>query len=226
SLAFGIPLQFEKVYTEGITKLTREDVSYAEELGFRIKHLGIARRTTDGIELRVHPTLIPEQRLIANVNGVKNAVLVQSDAVGSTLYYGAGAGAGATGSAVVADIVDIVRSLNVENINSVPHLAFQPDALADIPVLPVEAVKTAYYLRLQANDKSGVLADVTRILSENGISIEAILQKPAHEAGTVPVIILTKPVIEREMNRAIGGLEALADIVAPVVRVRLEALDA
>lgn len=227
SLAFGIPLQFEKVYTEGITKLTREDVSYAEELGFRIKHLGIARRTAEGIELRVHPTLIPEQRLIANVNGVKNAVLVQSDAVGSTLYYGAGAGAGATGSAVVADIVDIVRSLNVENINSVPHLAFQPDALADIPVLPVEAVKTAYYLRLQANDKSGVLADVTRILSENGISIEAILQKPAQEeAGTVPVIILTKPVIERAMNRAIGGLEALADIVAPVVRVRLEALDA
>ena len=226
SLAFGIPLQFDKVYTEGISKLTREDVSYAEELGFRIKHLGVARRTAEGIELRVHPTLIPEQRLIANVNGVKNAVLVQSDAVGSTLYYGAGAGAGATGSAVVADIVDIVRSLNIENANGVPHLAFQPDALADIPVLPVEAIKTAYYLRLQANDKSGVLADVTRILSDNGISIEAILQKPAHEAGTVPVIILTKPVIEREMNRAIGSLEALADIVAPVVRIRLEALDA
>ena len=162
----------------------------------------------------------------ANVNGVKNAVLVQSDAVGSTLYYGVGAGAGATGSAVVADIVDIVRSLTVENHCAVPHLAFQPDSLADTPILSVESIKTAYYLRLQANDKSGVLADVTRILSDNGISIEAILQKPAHEAGTVPVIILTKPVVEREMNRAIGSLEALADIVAPVVRIRLEALDA
>ncbi len=226
SIAFGIPLQFAKVYTEGITKLTREDVSYAEELGYRIKNLGIARRTPDGIELRVHPTLISADRLIANVHGVKNAVLVQSNAVGPTLYYGAGAGAGPTGSAVVADIVDVVRALNTENSNYVPHLAFQPDALADTPILPVEAIRTAYYLRLQANDKPGVLADVTRILSDNGISIEAILQKPAHEAGTVPVIILTKPVIEREMNRAIGSLEALTDIVAPVVRIRLEALDA
>ncbi|MDO8329941.1 MAG: homoserine dehydrogenase [Fluviicoccus sp.] len=226
SIAFGIPLQFDKVYTEGITKLTREDVSYAEELGYRIKNLGIARRTPEGIELRVHPTLISADRLIANVHGVKNAVLVQSNAVGPTLYYGAGAGAGPTGSAVVADIVDVVRALNTENSSYVPHLAFQPDELADTPILPVEAVRTAYYLRLQANDKPGVLADVTRILSDNGISIEAILQKPAHEAGTVPVIILTKPVIEREMNRAIGSLEALTDIVAPVVRIRLEALDA
>lgn len=226
SLAFGIPLQFDKVYIEGISKLTRIDVSYAEELGYRIKHLGIARRTKDGIELRVHPTLIPQERLIANVNGVKNAVLVQSDAVGSTLYYGSGAGAGPTGSAIVADIVDIVRSFTVENRCAVPHLAFQPDSLADTPILSVEAIKTAYYLRLQANDKSGVLADVTRILSDNDISIEAILQKPLHEAGTVPVIILTKPVLEREMNRAIGSLEALADIVAPVVRIRLETLDA
>ena len=226
SIAFGIPLQFDKVYTEGITKLTREDVSYAEELGYRIKNLGIARRTPEGIELRVHPTLISADRLIANVHGVKNAVLVQSNAVGPTLYYGAGAGAGPTGSAVVADIVDVVRALNTENSSYVPHLAFQPDALADTPILPVEAIRTAYYLRLQANDKPGVLADVTRILSDNGISIEAILQKPAHAAGTVPVIILTKPVVEREMNRAIGSLEALTDIVAPVVRIRLEALDA
>ncbi len=229
SLAFGIPLQFDKVYMEGITKLTREDVSYAEELGYRIKNLGIARRTAEGIELRVHPTLIRHERLIANVNGVKNAVLVQSNAVGPTLYYGAGAGAGPTASAIVADIVDVVRAMSADSASFVPHLAFQPHELVDTPILPVEAVLTAYYLRLQANDKPGVLADVTRILSENGISIEAILQKPAqdnHEAGTVPVILITKPVVEREMNRAIGGLEALTDIVAPVVRIRLEALDA
>lgn len=226
SLAFGIPLQFKKAYTEGITKLTREDVAYAEALGFRIKHLGIARRAENGIELRVHPTLIPAERLIANVNGVKNAVLVQSDPVGATLYYGSGAGAGPTASAVVADIVDVVRALNTEGSKFVPHLAFQPGALADTPILPMDEVLTSYYLRLTANDRPGVLADVTRILSEHGISIEAILQKPAHEAGSVPVILLTKRVQEKNMNQAIMKMEALDDIIGKVVRIRLENLDA
>lgn len=226
SLAFGIPLQFKKAFTEGITRLTRDDVSYAEELGFRIKHLGVARRTDKGIELRVHPTLIPADRLIANVNGVKNAVLVQSSPVGATLYYGAGAGAGPTASAVVADIVDVVRALTSPGAAFVPHLAFQPTAIADTPILPMDEVVTSYYLRLSANDRPGVLADVTRILSAHGISIEAILQKPAHEAGTVPVIILTKPVLEKAMNLAIGELEALPDIVDRVTRIRMEALDA
>lgn len=224
SLAFGMPLQFAKAYTEGITQLTREDVSYAEELGFRIKHLGIARRAEGGIELRVHPTLIPADRLIANVNGVKNAVLVQSDAVGPTLYYGAGAGAGPTASAVVADIVDVVRALTAESAPNVPHLAFMPHAITDTPILPMESVVTAYYLRLHAVDKPGVLADVTRILSSHGISIEAIVQKPAQAEGSVPVILLTKPVVEREMNRAIAELEALSDIAGPVTRIRMETL--
>jgi homoserine dehydrogenase len=230
SLAFGIPLQFKKAYTEGITRLTREDVGYAEELGFRIKHLGIARKTDKGIELRVHPTLIPAERLIANVNGVKNAVLVQSNAVGPTLYYGAGAGAGPTASAVVADIVDVVRALTSQSgskgMGFVPHLAFQPSAIANTPILSMDEVVTSYYLRLLANDRPGVLADVTRILSSQGISIEAILQKPAHEAGTVPVILLTKPVLEKDMNQAIAEMEALDDIVGRVVRIRMEALDA
>jgi len=226
SLAFGIPLQFKKAYTEGITRLTRDDVAYAEELGFRIKHLGVARRTDKGIELRVHPTLIPAARLIANVNGVKNAVLVQSSPVGPTLYYGAGAGAGPTASAVVADIVDVVRSLATPGSAFVPHLAFQPNAIADTPILPMDEVVTSYYLRLLANDRPGVLADVTRILSSHGISIEAILQKPAHEAGTVPVILLTKRVVEKEMNQAIAELEELEDIVGRVTRIRLEELDA
>jgi homoserine dehydrogenase len=224
SLAFGIPLQFDKAYVEGITQLTREDVAYAEELGYRIKHLGIARRTADGIELRVHPTLIPAERLIANVHGVKNAVLVQSDPVGATLYYGAGAGAGPTASAVVADIVDLVRSLTAESSPNVPHLAFMPQAIAATPILPMESVVTSYFLRLQAEDKPGVLADVTRILSSRGISIEAIVQKPVQAEGAVPVIILTNPVLEREMNRAIAELEALSDIVGAVTRIRLETL--
>lgn len=225
SLAFGIPLQFARAYTEGITQLTRDDVSYAEELGFRIKHLGIARRTAAGIELRVHPTLIPADRLIANVNGVKNAVLVQSDPVGPTLYYGAGAGAGPTASAIVADIVDVVRALTAESAPSVPHLAFMPHAITDTPILAMEAVVTAYYLRLQALDKPGVLADVTRILSSHDISIEAIVQKPSLDNGdSVPVILLTKPVLEREMNRAIAELEALSDIAGAVTRIRMETL--
>jgi hypothetical protein len=179
SIAFGIPLQFDKTYTEGITRITREDVAYAEELGYRIKHLGFARRTDKGVELRVHPTLIPERRLIANVDGVMNAVLVKGDAVGPTLYYGAGAGSEPTASAVVADLVDVVRALTADPGNRVPHLAFQPDALSDMPVLPMEEVETAYYLRMLAQDKPGVLADITRILGDRGISIEAIIQKEA-----------------------------------------------
>jgi len=174
AIAFGIPLQFDKAYTEGISSIAREDVVYAEELGYRIKHLGIARRVNNSVELRVHPTLIPERRLIANVDGVMNAVLVKGDAVGPSLYYGAGAGADATASAVVADIVDVVRTLTTDPNNRVPHLAFQPDALADLEILPIEEVETAYYLRMQAQDKPGVLTDVTRIFSEQGISIEAV----------------------------------------------------
>jgi homoserine dehydrogenase len=172
----------------------------------------------------VHPTLIPAERLIANVHGVKNAVLVQSDPVGATLYYGAGAGAGPTASAVVADIVDLVRSLTAESSPNVPHLAFMPQAIAATPILPMESVVTSYFLRLQAEDKPGVLADVTRILSSRGISIEAIVQKPVQAEGAVPVIILTNPVLEREMNRAIAELEALSDIVGAVTRIRLETL--
>lgn len=226
SIAFGIPLQFEKVYTEGISKLAAQDVSYAEELGYRIKHLGIARRTADGIELRVHPTLIPAERLIANVNGVKNAVLVQSNAVGASLYYGAGAGAGPTGSAVVADVLDLVRFISTQNnANSyVPHLAFQPHALADTAILSSEQMTTAYYLRLDAEDHPGVLAEVTTILSKAGINIDAILQKPAHDQGRVPVILLTQPVMEAKMNAAIAQIEQLPAICAPVVRIRLEDL--
>ncbi len=227
SIAFGIPLQFERAYTEGITRITRDDVAYAEELGYRIKHLGIARRNGAGIELRVHPTLIPERCLIANVDGVMNAVLVHGDAVGPTLYYGAGAGAEPTASAVVADLVEVTRVLTSDPENHVPHLAFQPDALADLPILPIEAVHSAYYLRLQAKDRPGTLADVTRILAEHGISIEAILQKePAEGATDVPVIILTHRVREGEMDHAIAGIEALESIGAPVMKIRVETLDA
>ena len=226
SIAFGIPLQFDKVYTEGITKLTKQDVEYAEQLGYRIKHLGIARRTTDGIELRVHPTLIPEQRLIANVNGVKNAVLVQSDAVGPTLYFGAGAGAGPTASAVVADVVDLVRMMTAESAGAhVPHLAFQPDALSDTPILAADQMTTGYYLRIDAEDTPGVLANVTGILSGAGINIDAILQKPAHTQGRVPVVLITQPVREQRMNQAIVEIEALQAINSPVMRIRLENLD-
>ncbi len=226
SIAFGIPLQFEKVYTEGITKLTAQDVEYAEQLGYRIKHLGIARRTADGIELRVHPTLIPEQCLIANVNGVKNAVLVQSDALGPTLYYGAGAGAGPTASAVVADVVDLVRMMTAESAGAhVPHLAFQPDALSDTPILAADQMTTGYYLRIDAEDTPGVLADVTGILSHVGINIDAILQKPAHTHGRVPVVLITQPVREQCMNQAIVAIEALQAINSPVMRIRLETLD-
>ncbi|MFU8788735.1 MAG: homoserine dehydrogenase [Methylobacter sp.] len=225
SIAFGIPLQFDKVFTEGITQITRTDVEYAEQLGYRIKHLGIARKTAQGIELRVHPTLIPERRLIANVNGVMNAVLVKGDAVGPTLYYGAGAGAEPTASSVVADVIDVVRALTSDPENRVPHLAFQADALADIPVLSADLFKTAYYLRLNAEDKPGVLAEVTRILAAHQISIEAISQKaPLHNETSVPIIILTQVTLEQEMNAAIAEIEALSTVSGKVNRIRLETL--
>ncbi|UOA07990.1 homoserine dehydrogenase [Methylobacter sp. S3L5C] len=225
SIAFGIPLQFDQVYTEGITQITRLDVEYAEQLGYRIKHLGIARKTSEGIELRVHPTLIPERRLIANVNGVMNAVLVKGDAVGATLYYGAGAGAEPTASAVVADVIDVVRALTSDPENRVPHLAFQADSLADIPILSSERFKTSYYLRLNAEDKPGVLADVTRILADHHISIEAIIQKePVGDETAIPIILLTQITLEKEMNAAIAKIEALQTVTGKVNRIRLETL--
>jgi len=225
SIAFGIPLQFDKAYTEGISKISQEDVKYAAELGYRIKHLGIAKKTEQGVELRVHPTMIPHRRLIANVDGVMNAVLVQGDAVGPTLYYGAGAGSDATASAVVADIIDIVRALTTDPENRVPHLAFQPDALSDTPILPVEDVVTSYYLRIHTEDKPGVLAEITRIMGEQGISIEAILQKqPEEQGGIVPVIMLTQEVVEKNMNAAIKQIEALQSVTDSVMRIRMESL--
>ncbi len=225
AIAFGIPLQFDKVYTEGITQITRTDVEFAEQLGYRIKHLGIARQTSEGIELRVHPTLIPERRLIANVNGVMNAVLVKGDAVGATLYYGAGAGAEPTASSVVADIIDVVRALTSDPENRVPHLAFQADALADLPMLTSDRFSTAYYLRLTAEDKPGVLADVTRILADHTISIEAIIQKePNKGESAIPIIMLTQITLEHEMNAAIAEIEALTTVTGKVTRIRLETL--
>ncbi len=225
SLAFGIPLQFERCFTEGISRIEAQDVAYAAELGYRIKHLGIARRTASGIELRVHPTLIPHRRLIANVDGVMNAVLVKGDAVGPTLYYGAGAGSLPTASAVVADLVDVVRALTTDPNNRVPHLAFQPDELSDTPVLAMEQVETAYYLRLTALDEPGVMARIASILGEHGISIEAIAQKEPGEGETrVPLVMLTRRVLEGEMNRAIAEIEALPSVEGAVRRIRLETL--
>ena len=225
SIAFGIPLQFNSVYTEGISKITREDVSYALELGYRIKHLGIARVTDDGIELRVHPTLIPKKRLIANVNGVMNAVLVHGDAVGPTMYYGPGAGSEATGSAVVADLVDVVRTLTADPGHRVPHLAFQSDALSDRPILASSDFQSSYYLRLLAIDQPGVLADVTRVMGELGISIEAIVQKePASGSTEVPIIMLSRDVKEGLMNQAIEQIESLDTICEKVTRIRMETL--
>jgi len=225
SIAFGMPLQFDKTYTEGIAKIEQQDVLYAGELGYRIKHLGITRKINGGVEQRVHPTLIPERRLIANVDGVMNAVLVKSDAVGPTLYYGAGAGAEPTASAVVADVVDVVRALTTDPENRVPHLAFQPDALSDINILPMEETETAYYLRMHAIDKPGVLADVTKILGDSGISIEAILQKePAPDASHVPIIFLTQRIKEKNMNDAISKIEQLDAIDGEVMRIRMETL--
>ncbi len=224
SIAFGIPLQFDKVYTEGISKVTAQDVGYAEALGYRIKHLGIARRTDRGIELRVHPTLIPEEQLIANVNGVKNAVLVQADAVGPTLYYGSGAGAGPTASAVVADIIDIVRDMSYteDGAGTVPHFAFE--ALTDLPMLSREEMTTGYYLRVNADDQTGVLADITTILSRAGISIDAIMQQTRLK-DLIPIVILTDPIVESQMDKAIAQIQALDAIHGEVIRIRLESLE-
>jgi len=226
SIAFGVPLQFEKAYTEGISRLTTADVTYAEALGYRIKHLGVARSTASGIELRVHPTLIPADRLIANVNGVMNAVMVNGDAVGSTLYYGAGAGMEPTASAVVADLVDVARALTTDPNNRVPHLAFQPDSLSAHPILPIGACESAYYLRIQAKDHPGVLAQVATILSERGINIESIMQKEAEEHdGLVPMILVTHRVLEKRIDDAIAALEQLEGVSGDVVRIRVEQLN-
>jgi homoserine dehydrogenase len=225
AIAFGIPMQFDKVATEGIDKLTALDIKYAEGLGYRIKLLGIARRAARGIELRVHPTLIPARRLIANVEGVMNAVLVKGDAVGPTLFYGRGAGAEATASAVVADLVDVTRMATADPEHRVPHLAFQPDQLSMEPILPLEDVATGCYLRLRALDRPGVLADVTRICAELDLSIDAIFQKEAREGeDQVDVVILTHVVPEKNVNAAIRRIEALTTIPSPVVRIRLEEL--
>ncbi len=231
STAFGMPLAFDKVYCEGITKITTQDVEYAEKLGYRIKHLGMAVRRTqadgnEAVELRVHPTLIPEDKLLANVNGVQNAVLVNSHPLGQSLYYGAGAGAGATASAIVADVMDLVRVIGVDGHgHHVPHLGFKSNELINTKVLSADDITSSYYLRVNILDNVGVLADITRILSDLGISIEAILQQPAHKAGQVPLIILTQSVIENKMNQAIAQIEALDDTIDKVVRIRLEELD-
>ena len=225
SIAFGIPLQFNKVYTEGITRIAPIDVEYAEQLGYRIKSLGIARRNEKGIELRVHPTLIPEKRLIANVNGVMNAVLVKGDAMGPTLYYGPGAGSEPTASAVIADIVDVARTLSADPKHRVPYLAFHPNALDDTPVLAIDDVVSSYYLRISAHDKPGVLSRIAQILSDLGISIEALIQKePAADQDHVPVIILTNRTQERLIASAIAQIEALDSIEGEVVRIRSESL--
>ena len=226
SIAFGIPLQFDKVYTEGIGQIGAMDIAYADELGYRIKSLGIARHSGDGIELRVHPTLIPKRHPIAGVEGVMNAVLVVGDAVGTTMFYGRGAGAEPTASAVVSDLVDVVRAMTSDPENRVPHLAFQPNAISDIKVKSMDDVQTAYYLRLNAVDKPGVLANVTAILGKLDISIEAIIQKePDPTANVVPVIFLTQRVLERNMNEAIRRIEELDSISGSVFRVRVESLE-
>jgi homoserine dehydrogenase len=225
AIAFGIPMQFDKVYTEGISRLTKEDIRYAEELGYRIKLLGITRRTANGIELRVHPTLIPSKRLIANVEGVMNAILVQGDAVGPTLYYGAGAGAEPTASAVVADLVDVTRMHTADPEQRVPHLAFQPDRMSDLPILSMEEVETSYYLRLRVLDRPGVLADITRILADQSISIDAMVQKePSEGEEQVDIIMLTHLTLEKNINDAIKRIESLPVISGKVTRIRLEEL--
>ena len=225
AIGFGIPVQFRKVYVEGIAKLTREDIRYAEELGYRIKLLGIAKRKPAGFELRVHPTLIPARQLIANVEGVMNAILVKGDAVGQTMYYGAGAGAEPTASAVVADLVDVARMLTADPDHRVPHLAFQPDRLSDVPILPMGEVETSYYLRLRVADKAGVLADITGILAEQGISIEALMQKEPHAGEEqVDIILLTHLTREKKIDVAIRRIEALPVVSGKITRIRMEAL--
>ncbi|WP_338911792.1 homoserine dehydrogenase [Mycetohabitans rhizoxinica] len=230
AIAFGVPVQFERAHVEGITRLDALDIRYAEELGYRIKLLGIARRATQGIELRVHPTLIPAKRLIANVQGAMNAVLVYGDAVGATLYYGKGAGAEPTASAVVADLVDVTRLHTADPNNRVPHLAFQPDRLANTPILPIDEVTSSYYLRLRVADQTGVLADITRILATLNISIDALLQKESEVidvslAGETDIILITHETLEKNINAAISRIEALSTVRSGVTRLRMEALN-
>jgi len=225
AIGFGIPMQFKAAYTEGISQLSQEDIRHAEDLGYRIKLLGIAKRKSKGIELRVHPTLIPARRLIANVEGVMNAILVKGDAVGQTMYYGAGAGAEPTASAVVADLVDVARMLRADPEHRVPHLAFQPGQLSNISILPMGEVETAYYLRLRVLDRPGVLADITRILADLHISIEAMVQKePEKGEDKVDIIMITHLTVEKNVDAAIKKIEGLPVVVGAVVRIRLEQL--
>jgi homoserine dehydrogenase len=226
AIGFGIPMQFEKAHVEGISKLDAVDIRYAEEMGYRIKLLGISRRASNGIELRVHPTLIPAKRLIANVEGVMNAILVKGDAVGPTMYYGAGAGAEPTASAVIADLIDVARMLTADPDHRVPHLAFQPDQLSDFPILPMGEVETAYYLRLRVLDQPGVLADITRIMADQTISIDAMLQKePGEGEDQTDIILLTHITQEKNVDVAIARIEALQTVRGKVVRLRLEQLN-
>jgi homoserine dehydrogenase len=225
AIAFGVPMQLDKAYAEGISTLHRQDIRYAEELGYRIKLLGITRRAKAGIELRVHPTLIPAKRLIANVEGAMNAVLVKADAVGATLYYGAGAGAEPTASAVIADLVDVTRMHTADPEHRVPHLAFQPDQLTDVPFLPMADVETSYYLRMRVDDRPGVLADITRILADRDISIDAMIQKePTEGEDQTDIILLTHKTIEHRVVDAIERIEDLPTVRGTVVRIRLEDL--
>ncbi|OIQ79964.1 homoserine dehydrogenase [mine drainage metagenome] len=225
AIAFGVPVQFDRAYVEGITALQAADIRYAEQLGYRIKLLGITKHTAQGLELRVHPTLIPSTRLIANVEGAMNAVVVQGDAVGPTLYYGKGAGSEPTASAVIADLVDVTRLHTADPEHRVPHLAFQPDAMSDIPILPMAQVVTAYYLRLRVADQTGVLADLTRILADAGISIDALIQREAGEGEhQTDVIVLTHDTVEARMDAAIARMQALPSVLATIVRIRKEEL--
>jgi homoserine dehydrogenase len=230
ALAFGIPVQFDKAYVEGITKLGAADIKYAEQLGYRIKLLGITKRTPTGIELRVHPSLVPTQRLIANVEGAMNAVMVQGDAVGTTLYYGKGAGSEPTASAVIADLVDITRLHTADPLNRVPHLAFQPDAMSAEQILPMSEVVTSYYLRLRVADEAGVLAKLTGLLAEANISIDAVLQREADQVSQAgenqtDVIILTHETVEGKMNEVLAQMQALPTVMAPITKIRKEELN-
>ncbi|MDP5056691.1 MAG: homoserine dehydrogenase [Marinomonas hwangdonensis] len=224
SIAFGIPLQFEKTYTEGISRITSQDIEFANQLGYAIKHLGIARRTKAGIELRVHPTLISRKQLLANVNGVMNAIMVQGDVVGPTLTYGAGAGALPTGSSVIADVIDVARALTADPTNRVPHLAFQADSLSSVPILPVEEIECGFFLNMTIKDRAGVLANITQILSMNEISIESLIQREREGSELVPLVVMTHDVKERNMNAAIAAIEALPDVAGTVQRIRVENL--
>jgi homoserine dehydrogenase len=230
AIAFGVPMQFDRAYVEGISKLAAIDIRYAEDLGYRIKLLGITRRTEKGIELRTHPTLVPEKRLLANVEGAMNAVVVQGDAVGTTLYYGKGAGAEPTASAVVADLVDVTRLHTADPEHRVPHLAFQPDSLSNTPILPIEDITSGYYLRLRVADVTGVLANITRILADKGISIDALLQKESEQVdggqkGETDIILITHETVEKNANAAIAQIEALSTVVSKVTKLRMAALN-